>query len=137
MQFLPLPPTYKDLTYLFPLWYPFLDDISKRSKEPVQDLLGAVKRGDVRIALVWGDDNKAHALIGMQYRKRGDDLIGEIVWLTGKGMKDWQHLLPELEKFLREHMHCTIIKPICRPGWSRLLKQHGYKTTHLMMEKSL
>jgi hypothetical protein len=73
----------------------------------------------------------------MQFRKRGNDLIGEICWLTGRGMKEWQHLLPQMEKYLKEHKGCVEIRPICRPGWSRLLKQRGYKTTHYVMEKKL
>ena len=94
--------------------------------------------GRVQIAIIWDHDKKAaRALIGIQTRKVGRELIGEVHWATGFGVKDWQHLLPQLERYLKEHVGCTIIKPICRPGWKPLLKAHGYKQTHVMMEKAL
>jgi hypothetical protein len=137
VNFVPIPTNIEALEKLFPLWEPFLDGISRRSKEPIRDLIAAVKGLRVQIALVWGDDNKPHALVGMQYRKRGDDLIGEICWLTGKGMKEWRHLLPQMEKYLKEEKGCVEIRPICRPGWSRFLTTNGFKTTHFVMEKKL
>jgi len=133
--FVPIPTTPGDLLAWREHWFPWLADISRRSKEPVADLLRAVLSGYTQIALVF-DGEKSHALIGMQYRKRGDELIGEIIWLTGKGMRDWQHLLPQMEKYLKD-IGCSVIRPICRPGWSRLLKQRGYKVTHYTLEHKL
>lgn len=136
MHFVPIPTTPDHLRACAKYWLPFLEGISRRSKEPVDDLIDSICSARVQIALVW-DGNEARALVGMQYKKCGDDLVGEIVWLTGKGMKDWRHLLPQMEKYLREHVGCRIIRPICRPGWSRLLKNQGYKTTHYVMEREL
>jgi hypothetical protein len=133
MHFVPL--QFEDLNKLFLLWSPFLEDISKRSKEPLEQLFAAIKRREVQIALVW-DGNKAYALVGMRFVRRGGDVIGEIVWLTGKGMKQWQHLLPEMEQYLRDR-GCAEIRPICRPGWARLLKAKGYRITHYVMERTL
>ena len=133
MHFMPL--QFEDLTRLFPLWWPFLDNISKRSKEPIEQLEAAIKQREVQVALVW-DDSKAHALVGLRFVQRGTDTIGEIVWLTGKGMKQWQYLLPEMEQYLRDR-GCVEIRPICRPGWARLLKPKGYRITHYVMERKL
>jgi hypothetical protein len=135
VQFVPIPTTYEALNKLFPIWFPFLQGISHRSKEPVWALIDAIARFDVQIGLVW-DDEKACALVGIQYRRRGSELIGEVCWLTGTGMKEWRHLLPQLEHFLKDS-GCVEIRPICRPGWSRLLREHGYKTTHHVMERTL
>jgi hypothetical protein len=138
VQFVPIPTTKEGVEENFPLWFPFLKDISKRSKEPITDLMRQVKFYDVQIALVWDEDNnKATALIGIRYFRRGDELIADIIWLTGRGMKQWTHLLPQMEKYLKEHVGCAIIRPICRPGWSRLIKSQGYKLTHYVMEKPL
>lgn len=91
----------------------------------------------MQIALVWDEDNKKpQALVGIHYVLRDNDVIGEVIWLTGTGMRRWLPLLPELERFLKD-MGCTEIRPICRPGWSRLIKGEGYKVTHYMMEKTL
>src|SRR5262245_39635735 len=136
MRLIPIPPTHEALNETFRHWAPFLDDISRRSKQSIDDLLAQIARHDVQIALVW-DGQQAHALIGMRFHYRGEELVGEIVWLVGRGMKQWRHLLPELERYLKDYVGCKVIRPICRKGWSRQLLKAGYKTTHLMMEKVL
>jgi len=135
MRFVPIPCRLDDLEKSYPLWAPFLPAISRRSKEPVPDLLAQIGRLELELALVW-DENVARALLAIRYRQRGDETVAEIVWLTGKSMTDWRHLLPVLENYLKQR-GCVEIKPICRPGWAPFLKQNGYRTTHLMMEKRL
>src|SRR5215831_1447458 len=98
MRFVPL--HFTDLEPLFPIWFPFISKISARSKEPVKDLLRQIKEREVEIALVW-DGTRAHALVGIRYRQRGEDCIGEIVWLTGNKMKEWRDLLPDMEAYLK------------------------------------
>lgn len=135
MNLVPIPTTDEYLNGTAPLWRPFLEGISKRSREPVESLLDLIYRKEVQPILVW-DGNKAVALLGIRFCRRGLDLVGEWVWMTGKGRKDWQHLLPELERYLKD-MGCVECRPICRLGWSRLLEQQGYRTTHVIMEKTL
>ncbi len=136
MHLVPIPTTEEHLRKTLPLWLPFLEGISRRSREPVRSLLDLVARHEVQVVLVCDDDDKPVALAGVRRCLRGDDPIGEIVWLTGKGRETWQHLLPELERFLKD-TGCVVCRPVCRPGWSRFLKQNGYKTTHIIMEKKL
>jgi hypothetical protein len=133
--FRPLPTDPDVLEKLAPLWGQFLPAIADRGDETLDELIDLVIHGTVQVGLVW-DGKRAHALIGIIRRKTGREIIGEVHWATGFGSKDWQHLLPELERYLKE-TGCTLIKPICRPGWQRLLKAHGYKRTHVLMEKSL
>lgn len=135
MHLVPIPTTKEHLKKTYAVWFPFLEGISKRSKDPVESLRDAVLRLEVQPIIVW-DGNKAVALAGVRRCKRGRDVIAELVWLTGKDRKTWQHLLPELERYLKEQ-GCVEFRPICRPGWTLLLKQYGYKTTHIMMEKVL
>jgi hypothetical protein len=124
------------LRRLSPIWLPFLPGICKRSKESIEQLIDRIISGHTEIALVW-DGEKARALVGMLYTKRGDDLVGEIVWLTGAGMKEWRHLLPQMQRYLKEHRHCALMRPICRPGWARFLKEQGFRVTHFVMEREL
>ena len=138
MRLVPVPTTDEHLSRLFPHWYPFLEKISRRSKESVEDLLAQVARKDVQPILIWDEQaERAVALIGMRYAKRGEELLAEWVWLTGRDRKAWQQLLPELEKYLKEHVGCVAVRPLCRPGWSRILKPAGYRVTHYQMEKKL
>lgn len=138
MQLVPIPTTDQMLSDLFPHWYPFLAKIAQRSKEPVSDLLAKVARKQVQPILIWDETaSKAVALLGISYHQRGDDTVAEWVWMAGHGRAHWEGLLPELEKYLSEHVGCTEIRPICRPGWSRLLQKHGYRVTHYTMTKEL
>ena len=137
MRLLPIPRA--DDTYingLFPHWFPFLKYIAKRSKEPIADLVIKIWGHDVQPILIWDEDAKcAVAFLGIRYHQRGDDRIAEWVWMTGFHMKQWTHLLPELERYLREHEGVTELRPLCRPGWSRILSKNGYRITHYQMEK--
>ena len=118
-------------------WVPFLPMIARRTKEPLLELVRKVREKEMRLALVWDDKTEsAQALIGVRLHYRGDDLIGELLWMTGTGRQQWQHLLPDLENLLRD-AGVKEFRPLCRPGWSRLLKQHGYRLTHVQMEKVL
>src|SRR5215475_11671321 len=134
MHFQPIPINRDDLFKCANYWVPFLEGISRRSKEPITDLFDAVWDLRVQIAFVW-DGEKPRALVGIMYRRNGDDLIAEIVWLTGKDMREWRDLLPDMERYVKEHQGCTVIRPICRPGWSRQLRNCGYRTTHYVMER--
>lgn len=118
-------------------WMPFLPLIAKRSKEPLTTLIDRIMRKEMRLVLVWDEQRtRAAALLGVRLHYRGDDLIGELLWLVGDDCKSWQHLLPDVEQMLRD-AGCVECRPLCRPGWSRLLKQQGYKLTHVQMEKVL
>lgn len=119
-------------------WAPFLPAIARRSKETVPALLAKVAQKHVQPILLW-DEHKlvAVALLGIAYHRRGDDLIAELVWTTGHGRENWQELLSELERYLKDHVGVAVIRPICRPGWKKFLQQHGYTLTHVTMEKVL
>jgi len=135
---LPIPMTDKSLRDTAGHWSQFLPAIAKRSKETVLALLAKIERKDVQPFLIWDEDAlRAVALLGVTYHRRGDDLIAELIWTTGHSRKDWQLLIGELERYLKEHVGCAVIRPVCRPGWKPFLKQHGYHETHVMMEKVL
>jgi hypothetical protein len=136
MQLVPIPDD--DVLLHAPLWGPFLEEISHRNGEPLESLTARVVYHEIQPILVWDEaKQRTAALVGVRFCRRGSDVIGEVVWLTGRGMRRWLHLRPELERYLKEHCGCTIIRPIARPGWSRLMKPHGYVVTHHIMEKRL
>lgn len=131
----PIPVTPEYLRQSEPLWFPFLERISRRSGEPVSSLFDRIMSGEVQPILVW-DGKEACALCGVRFYMLGNEKIGEWVWMTGYGRKDWEHLLSEMERFMRD-VGCSVCRPVCRPGWSRQLKRNGYRTTHYLMEKKL
>jgi hypothetical protein len=136
MKLVPVPLNDAAIKASAALWMPFLPGVAKRTKETVAALVGQIMRFEVRLTLVWDDaTQKPAALIGVKLHMRGPDLIAEILWTTGRDHKTWVQLLPDLEEMLWQ-AGAVEIRPICRPGWRKLLEQHGYKVTHLQMEKS-
>ena len=117
-------------------WVPFLPSIAKRTKESLGELIRKVMTREVRLTLALDDDDKPVALFGVRLHMRGNDLIAEWVWMTGQQYKTWVHLLPEFEQLLKLAgvVEC---RPICRPGWAKILKPAGYRLTHYTMEKVL
>jgi hypothetical protein len=137
VQLVPIPTTDEQIRAHAPHWVPFVREIAQHSGEYFDDLVGFVLRHQIQVILIWNEDTqKADALIGLRCVKHGDDIVGELVWLTGRGMKQWVHLRPTLERYLKD-IGCTICRPICREGWKPTLKEAGYKLTHITMEKRL
>lgn len=137
MRLIAIPLDDEALKAWAPAWLPFLPGIARRTKETVQALAAQVMLRQTRITLIWNDDtNKPDALIGVRLHMRGGDLIAELPWVTGRNYKAWIHLLPELEDMLRT-AGAVEVRPLCRPGWRKLLEAAGYRVTHLQMEKSL
>ena len=145
MRFIPIPTPRADQPILETaiyktshVWLPFIPRIADRSDETIDELIDLVVCAQIQIGVIWDEDKReARALIGLAYRRLGRELVAELRWATGFGAKDWRHLLSEVEQYVKEHVGCTISKPICRSGWKPLLRQHGYKQTHVVMEKML
>jgi len=143
VQLVPIPTTPAHLNASFDLWSPFLPGIAQRSPWNISDLLGKLFRHEVQPVLVL-DGTTPIALLGVSIVD-GDkgELVAELVWLTGKRRQEWQHLLADLERYLREHVRCVKCRPICRPGWRKFLEANGYTLIrtdadgHIAMEKVL
>ena len=119
-----------------PHWLPFLALIARRSKETVRALFDQVVNKQMRLVLVWDDDSKrASALVGVRTHMRGDDMIGELLWMAGYGRKDREYLLPELETCCKLDVS-SAGRCAGRAGRGDA-QRHGYKMTHIQMEKSL
>jgi hypothetical protein len=144
VQLIPIPTTPAYLNATFELWSPFLPDIAKRSPWSIEELLTKLCRHEVQPVLVLDDNALPVALLGISIVD-GDDgsLVAELVWTTGKRRHEWQHLLIDLESYLREHVKCKRCRPICRRGWQKFLEAHGYELIranadkHVVMEKVL
>src|SRR5262245_10750829 len=141
MHLVPIPTTPEFINATYHLWSPFLPHIAQRSVYSLEELLGQLHRVEVQPVLVCDGANPV-ALLGVSYVRDDKELVAELVWLTGANRREWQHLLPELERFLRE-MQCVKCRPICRAGWRKFLELHGYQyirtdaDKHIVMEKVL
>lgn len=115
-------------------WLPFVEKIAQRTRCPVDQLVTEALTGLVHLVLIWdAQEKKAYALIGLRVMMRGEDRIAEWIWMSGRGRERWQSLLPDLERYVKEHMGCVAIRAIARKGWSKVLT--GYRLTHVVLER--
>ena len=54
--------------------------------------------------------------------------------MTGRHRDKWQHLIKHVEEFAWQN-NCDLLELVARPGWKKVLKQYGYKESHVLLEK--
>ena len=133
MRLIPIP--LEHLSVSAPYWLPFVEGIAKRQRCHLDQRLADITTGQVQLILIWDDNDQiAKALIGLQEMQRGDDKVARLVWVTGKDRHQWIGLLPDLEQWCREK-GAKGMEAMARPGWFKELKRHGYRLTHVKLEK--
>lgn len=135
LHLVPIPPDCLEQTQA--QWYPYIVAIAERANNHPVDMVQMLDNAEVQAFLVWEPvEQKAQAFIGVQYLASTKGRVGQIIWLMGENRKEWVHLFVDLETYLREHQGCASMRAIARPGWSKFLKQSGYRETHVVMEKA-
>ena len=118
------------------VWLPFVQRIAARTRCGVAQHCAEIESGQVQLHLAWAPDElRALALAATNMEVRGSDKIAVLVWCTGSMRELWLPLLDDIERYVRQHLGCAGIKAYARPGWSKILKQRGYRLTHVVMEK--
>lgn len=83
------------------------------------------------------DDKKHHAALALTEIVDYPRIrVCKLLACTGEDASKWIDLLSGIETWAKSN-GCGVIQPICRPGWERLLKPHGYTKTHIQLEKTL
>ena len=54
--------------------------------------------------------------------------------MKGRHRDKWEHLIKYVEEFAW-HNNCDLLELVARPGWKKILKQYGYKESHVLLEK--
>ena len=54
--------------------------------------------------------------------------------MKGRHRDKWEHLIKHVEEFAW-HNNCDLLELVARPGWKKVLKQYGYKESHVLLEK--
>jgi hypothetical protein len=143
MHLVPIPTTSAYLNASFELWSPFLPYIAQRSPWSAQDLLTKLYLHEVQPVLILDSNAQPVALLGVSIVDDNGARVAELVWTTGRRRHEWQHLLADLETYLRDHVQCVKCRPICRRGWQKFLEANGYRVVeikpdkHAVMEKVL
>lgn len=121
-----------------PIWTPFVQQIAQRAHNDPAEMARMLHVGEAQAFLVWDDVKKeACAFVGVEFRASTRGRVAQIIWLMGENRASWVHLFADLETYLREQQGCVMMKAIARRGWAKLLKQSGYRETHVVFEKSV
>ena len=59
-----------------------------------------------------------------------------VMIVTGIGRRQWQQFNNDIARWAKG-MGCSMIEAGARPGWARVLKGDGYRSTHVMLERDL
>lgn len=60
----------------------------------------------------------------------------ELLACVGDDRTSWESLLDDIERWAKAN-GASLMQPIARPGWERVLARRGYRKTHVMLEKVL
>lgn len=90
--------------------------------------------GDALLWVVW-EDKKISAAATTEICSVVDrDRILVITSFGGSMPEQWAMFLEQLEQYAKDEK-CTRIRGYGRPGWSRFLKNYGYKQPWIVFEK--
>jgi len=99
------------------------------------------KQGKFQVWVIWDKNekittNKYYGVVVTEIIKRKHGKVCHVYIVTGRQMSKWQHLISEIEKFA-EDKDCKRMELIARPGWQKVYNNHGYKRTHVVLEKQI
>ena len=80
--------------------------------------------------------DKYFGVVVTEIIKRKHGKVCHVYIVTGRQMSKWQHLISRVEEFAKNE-GCKMMELIARPGWQKVYNNHGYKKTHIVLEKQI
>jgi len=80
--------------------------------------------------------DKYFGVVVTEIIKRKHGKVCHVYIVTGRQMSKWQHLISRVEEFAKDE-GCKMMELIARPGWQKVYNNHGYKKTHIVLEKQI
>ena len=104
----------------------------------LDDVLKQLYDGTAQLWILWNEKKKTkyQGCIVSKILERPNSKSLNLFIVTGRDRKLWQDKITVLEDFAKQQK-CSHLETYARPGWSRILKKHNYKTTHYLLEKKL
>ena len=104
----------------------------------LDDVLKQLYEGKAQLWILWNDKRKTkyQGCIVTKILQRPNTKSLNLFIVTGKNRKLWQDKINIIEDYAKQK-GCSHLETYARPGWSRILKKHNYKTTHYLLEKKL
>ena len=104
----------------------------------LKDVLEQLYKDKAQLWILWNDKRKTkyQGCIVSKILERPNTRSLNLFIVTGKDRKLWQDKINIIEDYAKQK-GCSHLETYARPGWSRILKKHNYKTTHYLLEKKL
>ena len=104
----------------------------------LNDVLKQLYDDKAQLWILWNDKRKTkyQGCIVTKILQRPNTKSLNLFIVTGKDRKLWQDSITVFEDYAKQE-GCRHLETYARPGWSRILKKHNYKTTHYLLEKKL
>ena len=104
----------------------------------LNDVLKQLYDDKAQLWILWNDKRKTkyQGCIVTKILQRPNTKSLNLFIVTGKDRKLWQDSITVFEDYAKQE-GCSHLETYARPGWSRILKKHNYKTTHYLLEKKL
>ena len=124
-------------------WPVLAELIEKAASTQVEwTLAGIVRRvmsGEWRLWMAW--DDEAHQTKALMAVRIGETDAGErhceVSFCVGDDMASgWPALVSNIEEWAKQN-NCKRMVFATRPGWGRVMRQYGFETTHVIIEKAL
>jgi hypothetical protein len=99
------------------------------------DILRALLRGDMQL---WGavGDEKIEAIAIGEIVNYPRIKIYRMLGVTGEGMNEWINHIHGIENWARAQ-GCQDFEAVARPGWEKMMKDKGWRKTHIILNYSL
>ena len=99
------------------------------------------KQGKFQVWVIWDKNQKKtndkyFGVVVTEIIKRKHGKVCHVYIVTGRQMSKWQHLISRVEEFAKDE-GCKMMELIARPGWQKVYNNHGYKRTHVVLEKQI
>ena len=103
-------------------------------KHMMQELLS----GDYQLWLIWQKEKREHyGFVVTEIVTRPLSKFCSVIIMTGKERQLWQYkVMKTLERYAIQN-GCDKGYSLARKGWTKIYKSHGYKETHVLLEKEL
>ena len=89
----------------------------------------------MQLWILWDSkDKKYYGVVVTEIIQRPLQRCLNIKIMTGSHREKWQHLIKHVEEFAWKN-NCDLLELVARPGWKKVLKQYGYKESHVLLEK--
>ncbi len=137
MNLILIPPA--NLPHVINLVYPKIDAATEYSvgKYNGSDIVKKIASGNMQLWVIYEEEtDKVQGICITEIAVFPQRKICRFLCATGDSSEEWIDLISVIEEWA-ETMGCDGFQAECRPGWERLLRDFGYKKSHVILNKEL